>query len=101
MPKDYTPLWRELDLDLPKHDGVLSLLSDAYKGLYLSQKNRPVGMKYLDFVISEVYGLRIGEIYKSKKQKRKMIGTFCVYVPEELILNHKRDKEAGDSQCDT
>ncbi len=86
MTKDYTPLWKEIGLDLAKHDGLLSVLSDAYKNIYLSQKNRPEGMKYFDFVISEVHGLRIEELYEAKKEKRKIIGTFCVYVPEELIL---------------
>lgn len=86
MTKDYTPLWKELGLDLVKHDGLLSVLSDAYRNIYLAQKNRPEGMKYFDFVISEVHGLRIEELYEAKKEKRKIIGTFCVYVPEELVL---------------
>lgn len=86
MSKDYTTLWKEIGLNLGKHDGLLSVLSDAYKNIYLSQKNRPEGMKYFDFVISEVHGLRIEELYEAKKEKRKVIGTFCVYVPEELVL---------------
>jgi benzoyl-CoA reductase/2-hydroxyglutaryl-CoA dehydratase subunit BcrC/BadD/HgdB len=43
-------------------------------------------MKYFDFVISEVHGRRIKEIYQAKKEGKKVIGTFCVYVPEELII---------------
>ena len=86
MTKDYTQLWESLGLNLGKHEGLLTVLSDAYKNIYLSQKNRPEGMKYFDFVISEVHGLRIEELYEAKKNKRKVIGTFCVYVPEELIL---------------
>lgn len=86
MQKDYRILWKELGLDLVKHDGLLSILSDAYKNIYLSQQNRPEGMKYFDFVISEVHGLRIEELYEAKKEGRKVIGTFCVYVPEEIIL---------------
>ncbi len=65
----------------------MSVLSDAYKNIYLSQKKRPEGMKYFDFVVSEVHGLRIEEIVEAKKEKRKVIGTFCVYVPEELVLS--------------
>jgi len=61
-------------------------LTEAYKGIYLSQKNRPKGMDYFDFVISEVHGLRIEEIFEAKKSGKKVIGTFCVYVPEELVL---------------
>lgn len=86
MSKDYTQLWESLGINLEKHDGLLTVLSDAYKNIYLSQKNRPEGMKYFDFVISEVHGLRIEELYEAKKNKRKVIGTFCVYVPEELII---------------
>jgi len=86
MAKDYTPLWQSLGLDLHKHEGLLTVLSEAYQNIYLSQKNRPEGMKYFDFVISEVHGLRIEELYDGKQQGKKVIGTFCVYVPEELVL---------------
>lgn len=87
MAKDYTSMWKDLDINLAAHNGLLSVLSDAYRNIYLSQKNRPEGMKYFDFVISEVHGLRIEEIVEAKKEKRKVIGTFCVYVPEELVLS--------------
>ena len=30
--------------------------------------------------------MNIEELYEAKKMKRKMIGTFCVYVPEEIVL---------------
>jgi benzoyl-CoA reductase/2-hydroxyglutaryl-CoA dehydratase subunit BcrC/BadD/HgdB len=43
-------------------------------------------MEYLDFVLSEVHGLRIKELQEAKAQGRKVIGTFCVFVPEELVL---------------
>ncbi len=79
-------MWKELGLNLENHDGLLAVLTDAYKGIYMAQKNRPEAMKYFDFVISEVHGLRIKEIYEAKQQGRKVIGTFCVYVPEELVL---------------
>ena len=87
MTKNYKQMWNNLDINLEAHDGLLSVLSDAYKNIYLSQHNRPEGIKYFDFVISEVHGLRIEEILEAKKEKRKIIGTFCVYVPEELILS--------------
>ncbi len=79
-------MWKDLDMNIEAHNGLLGVLTDAYKNIYLSQKNRPEGMKYFDFVISEVHGLRIEEIIEAKKEGRKIIGTFCVYVPEELIL---------------
>jgi benzoyl-CoA reductase/2-hydroxyglutaryl-CoA dehydratase subunit BcrC/BadD/HgdB len=87
MPKDCKEMWSSIGLNLEAHDGLLAVLSDAYKGIYLSQQNRPRGMGYFDFVISEVHGLRIEEIVKAKEQGRKVIGTFCVYVPEEIVLS--------------
>jgi len=86
MTEQYRPMWKELGLNLENHDGLLAVLSDAYKSIYMSQNNRPEAMKYFDFVISEVHGLRIKEIHDLKQQGRKVVGTFCVYVPEELIL---------------
>jgi len=84
--KDYTQMWSSIGLNLKAHEGLLSVLGDAYKNIYLSQKNRPRGMDYFDFVISEVHGLRIEEIVGAKESGKKVIGTFCVYVPEELVL---------------
>jgi benzoyl-CoA reductase/2-hydroxyglutaryl-CoA dehydratase subunit BcrC/BadD/HgdB len=86
MSEDYTGMWESLGINLEGHAGLLAVLSDAYQNIYLSQKNRPAGMEYFDFVISEVHGLRIVELLNAKKAGKYIIGTFCVYVPEELIL---------------
>ncbi len=83
---DYTKMWENLGLNLKAHSGLLGVLSDAYKDIYLSQKSRPKGMGYFDFVVSEVHGLRIEEIMKAKEEGKKVVGSFCVYVPEELVL---------------
>ncbi len=83
---DYIELWQRLGLNLENHAGLLTVLSEGYKNIYLAQKGRPKAMEYFDFVVSEVHGLRIQEIHDAKQAGRKVIGTFCVYVPEELIL---------------
>jgi benzoyl-CoA reductase/2-hydroxyglutaryl-CoA dehydratase subunit BcrC/BadD/HgdB len=79
-------MWSDLGLDLKGHDALLSILGGAYQDIFLSQKDRPEGMKYFDFVMSEVHGLRIKELMDAKAQGRKVIGSYCVFVPEELIL---------------
>ena len=84
--KDYTPMWQELGIDIEGHDGLLQVLGQAYKDVYLSQQNRPKGMEYFDFVISEIHGLRIQELLEAKENGRIVVGTFCTYVPEEIIL---------------
>jgi len=83
---DYHEMWAGLGLDLKTHDAVLEIVGKAYQDIFLSQKNRPKGMEYFDFVMSEIHGLRIKEIMDAKAQGRKVIGTFCVFVPEELVL---------------
>jgi len=83
---DYHPMWAELGLDLDMHDQVLNIVGKAYQDIFLSQKNRPKGMAYFDFVISEIHGLRIKEMMDAQQQGRKVVGTFCVFVPEELVL---------------
>jgi len=86
MATDYKPMWTDLKLNIEAHDALLNFLGQAYQDTYLSQKSRPKGMEYLDFVMSEVHGLRIRELMDAKAQGRKVIGTFCVFVPDELIL---------------
>lgn len=90
--KDYTGMWKDLGINLEAHDGLLKVLGQAYTDVYLTQENRPEGMEYLDFVLSEIHGLRIEELQTAKKEGRKVIGTFCLYVPEEIIL-------ASDAVC--
>ena len=79
-------MWAELGLDLEKHDALLGVLGDLYTDVYLAQKNRPDGMGYFDFVMSEVHGLRIKELVDAKAAGKIVVGSFCVFVPEELVL---------------
>ncbi|MGE4422723.1 MAG: double-cubane-cluster-containing anaerobic reductase [Pseudodesulfovibrio sp.] len=79
-------MWEKLNMDLEAHDGLLEVLGKFYGDIYLSQENRLKGAEYLDFVLSEVHGLRIKELQDAKAQGRKVVGTFCVFVPEEITL---------------
>lgn len=83
---DYRKLWTDLGVDLEKHDKLCAVLPELYGATYLSQENRPEGMNYFNFVVSEVHGLRIQELDEARKEGRKVVGTFCVFVPEEIIL---------------
>ncbi len=85
-PTNYRPMWTELGLDLAKHDALLGVLGKVYRDYFLSQADRPKGMDYFNFVISEVHGLRIKELMDARSAGRKVVGSFCLYVPEELIV---------------
>jgi benzoyl-CoA reductase/2-hydroxyglutaryl-CoA dehydratase subunit BcrC/BadD/HgdB len=82
---DYRPMWTELGLNLKAHDLLLAAIPQLYTAAYLSQENRPEGMAYFDFVMSEIHGLRIEELMDHKAAGGHVIGTFCLYVPEEII----------------
>jgi hypothetical protein len=60
MSAKYEKMWQELGLNLGgAHDALLGVLKKGYQDIYLAQKNRPEGMGYFDFVMSEIHGLRI------------------------------------------
>ncbi|MCK4307710.1 2-hydroxyacyl-CoA dehydratase [candidate division WOR-3 bacterium] len=82
---EYTKMWEDIGLDLKRHDTLLEALGKIYGDVYMTQTNRPKGMEYFDFVVSEVHGLRIKELMEHKEKGGKVVGTFCVYVPDEII----------------
>jgi len=86
MSTDYRPMWQGLGLDLEAHDALLGVLGPLYERTFLTQRDRPEGMQYFDFVMSEVHGLRIQELMEAKQQGRKVVGAFCAFVPEEIVL---------------
>ncbi|EPR44665.1 2-hydroxyglutaryl-CoA dehydratase D-component [Desulfovibrio sp. X2] len=86
MAASYNEMWEKLDLDLDAHNALLEVLGKFYGDIYMSQQGRLKGAEYLDFVLSEVHGLRIKELQDEKAKGKKIVGTFCVFVPEELTL---------------
>lgn len=83
---DYTQMWTELGLNHDNHNALLENLGNAYQSIFMTQENRPEGMSYFDFVMSEAHGLRIQELREEQEAGRKIIGSFCVFVPEEIVL---------------
>jgi len=85
MSEHYRQMWQDLGLDLASHDTLLNVLGSAYQDIYLAQKDRPAGMDYFNFVMSEVHGLRVQELLDGKKAGHPVVGSFCVFVPEEIV----------------
>lgn len=83
---NYAELWKRLGVDLKRHDKLCEVLPEIYSSVYLNQEDRPEGMNYFNMVISEIHGLRIEELDKERAKGRKVVGTFCVFVPDEVIL---------------
>ena len=85
---DFHPMWESLGMNLADHDMLLGAVGQMYGDMFLTQKNRPESTSYLDFVATNIHSGRI----KKKRDKKdageatKIVGSFCVYVPEEIVL---------------
>ena len=65
---DYRQMWTDLGMDLEKHDVLCEVMPDAFGGVYLSQQNRPAGMDFYDFVVSEIHGVRPSELIEHRQK---------------------------------
>ena len=79
-------LLKELGLDVELHHKIFDSIDRNFRKTVLAQKNRPGRMAYFDDVIQGAHGARVQEIVERRAAGDKFIGTFCVYVPDELIL---------------
>ena len=59
---DYRQMWENLGMDLEMHDQLCEVLPVAFGDVYLSQKTRPEGMGYYNFVVSAIHGVRPAEL---------------------------------------
>ncbi len=84
--KPYPEVWQALDMDVARFDKMRLMMGEMYEKAYLGQQNRPAGMAYFDNMIAEIHGGRVKELLAAKAEGRPVIGTFCVYIPEEIVL---------------
>ncbi|MFA5310035.1 MAG: double-cubane-cluster-containing anaerobic reductase [Dehalococcoidales bacterium] len=78
-------MWEELGIDLKTHDVLMNALGPMFQDIYLSQQNRPAGMGFYDFVVGDIHGIRVKELREHSKKGGKVVATYCVFVPEELV----------------
>lgn len=83
---DYHKMWEDLGMDVETHDQLCEVLPQAFGDVYMSQENRPEGMDYYNFVVAEIHGVRPAELIEHQKKGGKVFGTFCVYVPDEVVF---------------
>ena len=83
---DNQKMWAELGMNLEMHDMLCEVLPGAIGDVFMSQENRPEAMDYFDMVLADVHGLRPSELVEFRKNGGKVFGTFCAYVPDEVIF---------------
>ena len=79
-------MWADLGMNLELHDMLCEVLPGAIGDVFMSQENRPAAMDYFDMVLADVHGLRPSELVEFRKNGGKVFGTFCAYVPDEVIF---------------
>ncbi|MGZ5488017.1 MAG: double-cubane-cluster-containing anaerobic reductase [Candidatus Aminicenantales bacterium] len=79
-------LLKDLGLDVDLHRRIFDAVDRNFRETVLAQKIRPARMAYFDGVIHEAHGGRVREIIERRAAGDKLIGTFCIYVPEEIVL---------------
>jgi benzoyl-CoA reductase/2-hydroxyglutaryl-CoA dehydratase subunit BcrC/BadD/HgdB len=85
MTTNNVQMWKELGIELKPHDMLMNALGPIYQEIYLSQDNRPYGMGFFDFVVGDIHGIRVRELREHAKNGGKVVATYCVFVPEELV----------------
>ena len=85
---DFHPMWDSLGMNLEDHDMLLGAVGQMYGDMFLTQSNRPASTSYLDFVATNIHSGRIKEMLdkKASGEATKIVGSFCLYVPEEIVL---------------
>ena len=83
---DWHKMWADLGMDLEKHDEFLAPVPNLYNDIFLSQDNRPKGMEFFDYVVGDVHGIRVKELVDHKENGGKVVASFCVFVPDEVII---------------
>lgn len=83
---DYRKMWEDLGMDVEMHDQLCAVLPQAFGDVFLSQENRPEGMDYYNMVVADIHGIRPAELIEYQKKGGKVFGTFCVYVPDEIVF---------------
>ena len=83
---DNRKMWESLGMDLETHDQLCEVLPVAFGDVFLSQENRPEGMDYYNMVVADIHGIRPSELIAHQEKGGKVFGTFCVYVPDEIVF---------------
>lgn len=84
--KEIRQMWADLGMDLERHDEFVESFPFVLKEMILEQENRSEHIDYFTQVVKTVHGRRPYELYTHKQGGGKVFGTYCVYVPDEVLI---------------
>jgi benzoyl-CoA reductase/2-hydroxyglutaryl-CoA dehydratase subunit BcrC/BadD/HgdB len=82
---DNTEMYKSLDIDLKAHDTLMGALPVLFQECFLNKEQKLKNLSYFYSVIADIHGARVKELV-DHKTKGPVIGSFCIYVPEEIVL---------------
>lgn len=77
---------RKMWENLQTHDMLCAVLPQAFGDVYLSQEKRPEGMDYFNMFATDIHGIRSQELVEFQKNGGKVVGSFCIHVPDEVVV---------------
>ena len=84
--QDNRKMWEELGMDIKTHDMLCAVLPQAFGDVFLAQENRPECMDYFNMVVADIHGIRPSELVEFQKKGGKVVGSFCIHVPDEVVV---------------
>lgn len=84
--EQYHSLWNKLGIDTQKITAGVDGAIKRHEEVFLTQSNRPSKMEYFDEFWRNLQTGRIAELDKLKEQGKPLVGTFCIFVPEETVV---------------
>jgi benzoyl-CoA reductase/2-hydroxyglutaryl-CoA dehydratase subunit BcrC/BadD/HgdB len=83
--EQYHGLWDKLGIDKQKLSAGVDGAIKRHEEVFTTQQNRPAGMSYFDNFWANLQTGRIAELDTLKEQGKPLVGTFCIFVPEETV----------------
>jgi len=84
MANENVQMWTELNIDLKSHDLLLGALGPMFR-IYISPRKTARRGWVLRFCGGDIHGIRVKELREHAKNGGKVVATYCVFVPEELV----------------
>lgn len=78
-------MWESLDINTELLGKMVAAATKRHEDVFKTQTNRPKGMDYFDNFWANLQTGRIEELQEYKKANKPLVGTFCIFVPEESV----------------
>ena len=84
--KNQQSILEQVGVNLELHARMTAYNNDLHERTHRSAKNRPAAMALFDTAYYASHGERVSEIFEYREKGGKAIGTFCIFVPDEIAL---------------